>query len=164
MPLSKNVRRELQRELQEARASRDHAIARMRALEAILGDSYLDREPELTVRVRSVEAVKVAQPSLRAAVLKRLEDGSSVAIDVARHLESQGFRVGGTTSLRERVAHELSRLRRKGVVRRNRNGQYELLRRELSPLEVGSEATASEEQMALNGLVSRGGQRAPGDR
>lgn len=63
--------------------------------------------------------------SLRLSVLRALEASPRVtAAEVARQLQDEGFRVGGATSLRTRIAHELSRLRRKGVLRKYRNGRY----------------------------------------
>ena len=49
--------------------------------------------------------------------------GSKCA-DLARLIEDEGFRISGSTSLRNRISHEIYRLRRLGVVRRERGGLY----------------------------------------
>ena len=123
MRFSPSVMRELQEELRQLKTIRDGAIARIGALELILkrgGESSLI--PPLRIDHTTT------RPSLRANVLRILEVTRSSAADVARQLEADGFRVGGSTTLRERVAHEMSRLRRKGAIRRTRNGEYELAR------------------------------------
>ena len=150
MALSKRVLRELHQELKQLQNVRDGAIARIGALEALLsgGDSPLGRDRMSRLKEQRVSGSRGPQPSLRASVIKTLEEvSSSTASDMARHLEATGFKVGGATTLRERVAHELSRLRRKGVVRRGRNGHYELAGH---PIASADEASLGGEMLTLN--------------
>ena len=145
MAFSARVVRELQQELKELRAVRDGAVARIGALEVILkrGRARGSLDPV------SGSEQAVPRPSLRASVLKTLERTRSTAADVARHLEAEGFRVGGSTTLRERVAHEMSRLRRKGVIRRIRTGEYELARSAERTLDA-SDPMSTPDGLALN--------------
>jgi hypothetical protein len=48
----------------------------------------------------------------------------SKSSDVAQMIQDDGFRVGGVTSLRNRVSHEISQLRKQGAVRRDLDGFY----------------------------------------
>ena len=127
MALSQRVINELYKELAKLQALQDSAGAKIQALEAVLAEHTAGSSTRLQRALSAGRAGRVPGLSLRANVLKTLQtQGSSAAADVYRHLENQGVRVGGTTTLRERVAHELSRLRRQGVVRRGRDGKYEL--------------------------------------
>ena len=141
MALSARVVRELQQELKDLKAVRDSAAARIGALEVILKRGRIhDTEPSPGKDRDS------SRPSLRASVLKTLEGSRCTAADVARRLEAEGFRVGGSTTLRERVAHEMSRLRRKGVLRRVRSGEYELAR--------GSERSLEDSGLSATGVLA----------
>ena len=125
MSFSGRVLKELQKELQHLRKTRDVVVARIDALEVLLVQCRGSVAPGVHVNdVANASRVKVG--SLRSNILRILEQVPTAgATDVTRQLEAEGFRVGGSTTLRERVAHELSRLRRKGVIQRTRLGLYE---------------------------------------
>ena len=125
MSFSGRVLKELQKELQDLRKTRDVVVARIDALEVLLVQRRGSVAPRVNVNdVANASRVKVG--SLRSNILRILEQVPTAgATDVTRQLEAEGFRVGGSTTLRERVAHELSRLRRKGVIQRTRLGLYE---------------------------------------
>ena len=146
MPLSKRVVRELHRELKNLQSIRDGALARIGALEILLTEAKAVEGRERVSRMDGrVPDSRGGRPSLRARVLTILEEvSSSSAGDMARRLEATGFEVGGSTTLRERVAHELSRLRRKGVVQRARDGHYEIARQELKHHDSASRSIQEE--------------------
>ena len=125
MSFSGRVLKELQKELQDLRKTRDVVVARIDALEVLLVQRRGSVAPRVDVNdVANASRVKVG--SLRSNILRILEQVPAAgATDVTRQLEAEGFRVGGSTTLRERVAHELSRLRRKGVIQRTPLGSYE---------------------------------------
>ena len=131
MALSAHVTRELRRELASLQASRTAIDERIRALQSVLGGSHALTGSEQLLPVNGDDSRKQQsrppKPTpLRATVLaalQRLSHGK--AADIVADLESRGIEVGGSTTLRERVSHELSRLRRKGVVRR-RYDRYEI--------------------------------------
>ena len=132
MALSVQVTRELRKELASLEASRAAVDAKIRALHSVLADGRRSAASELLTHVTSSEPAKresarFRRTPLRATVLAalhRLSQGT--AADVLANLQARGIKVGGSTTLRERVSHELSRLRRKGVVRRAANGCYEI--------------------------------------
>jgi len=133
MAISQSALRELRRELADLRQRRDVIDARIHGLEAILslgGSSSrpLARDAEKAHIVRERPAVKPAarRGSLRAKIVETLSTNGARTADVAQRLSEEGFVVGGSATLRERVSRELSRLRRTGVVRRRRNGRYVL--------------------------------------
>jgi hypothetical protein len=137
MAFSTNVVMELRRELELLRNHRSEADAGIEAIELLLANERVNpRGPVARSRAHVSEPGRDAAASkrslrhtssLRVNVLKTLERVSKGTVaDLTTHLHAEGVRVGGATSLRERVAHELSRLRRKGMVRRYRNGQYTL--------------------------------------
>jgi hypothetical protein len=91
--------------------------------------------------------------SFRRTVIDALQKvpGSKCA-DLARVIEEEGFRIAGVTSLRNRVSHEIYRLRRLGVVRRERGGLYVVAastaqaderRQERSAVESGQRAASA---------------------
>ena len=149
MALSQRVLKELQKELKDLQSVQDAAGARIAALEMVLVN-----EAALKGRLR-LSASKLRPGgeqrgmSLRAHVLKALgELPNRTPMDVTSHLEQIGFRVGGSTTLRERVAHEMSRLRRKGVIRRT-GRQYELTTVMPTGIETAGRSP-SQELRALN--------------
>ena len=126
--LSDLVSNELNQELRLLEALREAANTRIDAIQLLLSDRRL-RTLEFGVPLSSVSEHRRPgrRPPLRSAVLnalKRLSSGS--AAGVTRQLQAEGFQVGGATTLRERVSHELSRMRRNGLVARRANGQYEI--------------------------------------
>ena len=113
MAFSPTVIKELRRELTVLERERLRAEARVRAIRMILAiRQEPTREP----------------PALRRRILSLLQHtaGGSTPAGLTRRLEQSGVQVGGTTPLRERVAHELSRMRRVGIVQRTPQGRYEL--------------------------------------
>src|SRR5687767_11557885 len=108
MSFSGRVLKELQKELQDLHKTRDVVAARIDALEVLLVQRRGSVAPRVDVNgVTNASRVKVV--SLRANILRILEQVAPAgAADVTRHLEAEGYRVGGSTTLRERVAHELS--------------------------------------------------------
>ena len=141
MALSRSALEELRRELVEVRHTRDALDARIQGIELILA-----AEQAGSAGLRSggdgfdaqARGTRVTVPANRSAVGRRREKGSfrrmvldalqkapgSKCADLARLIEDEGFRIAGSTSLRNRISHEIYRLRRLGVVRRERGGLY----------------------------------------
>jgi DNA-binding transcriptional ArsR family regulator len=119
--------KELKQELASLQTSRANVDARMKAIEILLSNN--GAKPS-TNGAKPISRVAPALPksrvgSLRSIVLKELRQASPANTgDLTKRLETQGVRVGGVTSLHERISHELSRLRRDGIVRRDRKGGY----------------------------------------
>jgi hypothetical protein len=65
------------------------------------------------------------QTSLRKKVLETIRRvPGSKSSEIAQMIQDDGFRIGGATSLRNRVSHEISQLRKQGAVRRDVDGFY----------------------------------------
>lgn len=133
MGFSSGVAKELRREHQLLKDERAKMEARIQAIEFLLSGeaTRLARSRDSTGNAAAGNGAtrrrtpNAKQTSLRVSVLQALKESPRVtAADVTRRLEEQGIRVGGATSFRERITHELSRLRRKGVLRKYRNGRY----------------------------------------
>jgi hypothetical protein len=139
MALSRGALDELRRELADVRHARDLLDARIQGLELILtaeqGGAAIRNGDDLDLPAR---ALRTPTPVRRNGVGRRREKGSfrrmvldalqkapgSKSADLARLIEDEGFRIAGSTSLRNRISHEIYRLRRLGVVRRERGGLY----------------------------------------
>ena len=134
MGLSHGALNELRRELGHLRQARADIEARLQGIELILS-----AEPDTrtgspgAVSARHSDATNHAVPqqgphkqiSLRKKVLEILRRApGSKSSDVAQMIQADGFRIGGVTSLRNRVSHEISQLRKHGLVRRDRSGLY----------------------------------------
>ena len=137
MKFSQTVMKELNHELASLRAHRQEIDRLIEGIEAVLslnakGTVLLEiRESRGTRRTRrsmvtpALGSIAPTNGSLRHKLTETLTSmpGSS-ADQLVRQLERDGFRVGGTTPLGARVSHELSRLRRLRLVRRNRGRWY----------------------------------------
>ena len=142
------------------RRLRRSVIARQRVqvFKPIIDDRFATDE----VVSRDERRLKAHAVATSAELLARVEIGVQVVgidevqffdagvVDVCMQLADAGIRVGGVTTLRERVAHELSRLRRKGVVLRGRDGKYELPKPVVSPDALPNTAAAPRELQAFN--------------
>jgi hypothetical protein len=139
MALSRSALDELRRELADVRHARDLLDARIQGLELILaadqagGTTHNGEELDLPVRAlrppttvrRNGVGRRREKGSFRRMVLDALQKApGSKSADLARLIEDEGFRISGSTSLRNRISHEIYRLRRLGVVRRERGGLY----------------------------------------
>ena len=143
MALNTTVLRELRRELECLKADRATVDARIDALTRILESSEVYSPPGPKSRRggsrASTPAAASARPSLRASILGALKHlPKATPAELTRHLQEIGVQVGGATSLRERVWHELSRLRKRGFVRRTRRGYYQV-----SPLKPSTQPAAA---------------------
>ena len=130
MALSITAINELRQELKSQQASRMAVEARIGALQCILesGDVGLTAAGKARPR-RLVSTTDTAppRPSLRANILRTLQQLSTATpAELTARLQQDGVQVGGATSLRERVWHELSRLRRNDFIRRTRGGRYQV--------------------------------------
>ena len=129
MALTTKAMKELREELECLKADRAAVEARISALECILESGAETRTVVGSVaRQGSLSAAAVSRrPPLRGSILRTLQLLSKATpAELTRRLQEDGLQVGGSTSLRERVWHELSRLRRTGFVRRTRGGHYQL--------------------------------------
>jgi hypothetical protein len=126
MVFSRTTLRELRDELGDLQQRRDALDRSIVAIELIVSGARPGEHA--SGRSAQVESDgKNPRGSLRHSVLEVLRATSgSNAIEVTKRLDQVGFRVGGTTSLRQRVSHELSRLRRLGIIRKRRNRKYVL--------------------------------------
>ena len=123
MALNTTVIKELRRELDCLKTDRMTIDAKIDALKRILGGT----EVSSPASRKSGRRDAGARPSLRASILRALSQvPKATPAELTRQLEEDGFKVGGATTLRERVWHELSRLRRRGSVRRTRSGYYQV--------------------------------------
>lgn len=132
MALSQSVLNELHRELTELRRRRGQIDATIRGLKGILSaERKASDRDERTPQVRGSKSPSPRlggagrQVSLRTRVLEII--GAATRPNrtlVVEQLQQEGFQVSGATSLPIRVSHELSRLRRMGVLRRDRNGTF----------------------------------------
>jgi hypothetical protein len=131
MGLSVSALNELRRELAELRRTRETLDSRIQGIELIVSSERAqaqrsgDAVPVAPATSRPRQSKGGSQVSLRTRVLETLRrvPGSNSA-EVVQLLEGEGFRVSGVTSLRNRVSHEISRLGRLGMVRRERDGLY----------------------------------------
>lgn len=132
MAFTNGVVEELRREHRLVQQHRTEMDARIQAIEVLLAkEAVSETSLQPPVRHTSVPRPRshAKYTSLRLHVLRALEHmPSTTAVDLTQRLQGEGVRVGGATSLRERIAHELSRLKRKGVLRKYRNGRYALRR------------------------------------
>ena len=130
MALSESVLNELERELVELRRRRLQIDSAIKGLKGVLAagrqrDPSHDRASGAVVADRAMPRMGGAgrQVSLRARIIEII--GTAARPDralVVEQLRQEGFRVSGATSLPIRVSHELSRLRRAGALRKDRNG------------------------------------------
>ena len=129
MGLSTTAMKELRDELERQKAYRTVVEARIGALQCILDSGEVALAAEGKVRPRSSFSTDSVspRPSLRANILRTLQQLSKATpAELTARLRQDGVQVGGATSLRERVWHELSRLRRNDFIRRTRGGRYQL--------------------------------------
>jgi hypothetical protein len=137
MALSRNALDELRRELAEVRQRRTILDAHIQGLELVL--SAEQNSGRLADSLDSdARSLRFATQPKRSSVTRRREKGSfrktvldalqkapgSKCADLVRLIEDEGFQINGSTSLRNRISHEIYRLRRLGVVRRERGGLY----------------------------------------
>jgi hypothetical protein len=125
MPLSQQVIRELRQELSELREQRVSIDSRIQGIQLILGGGN-GAPRRMTGEADASTGAPVVRGSLRQRLVDVLRDTPADVVSITKLLEGEGFVVGGATSLRQRVSHELSRLRRLGVVRRRRNRKFVL--------------------------------------
>ena len=132
MGLSQAALRELRSELANLKRYRGELEAQVHGIEMILAR----RSARSAAPAHAPETeLALARPgdskgSLRSRITGLLQQTSGLRTsELAERLHQEGFRVGGATSLRERVSHELSRLRSLKLVRRRRGGRYTLARR-----------------------------------
>ena len=129
MALTPKAMKELRAELECLKVDRAAVEARISALQCILESAAESRTVAGSVAPSgSLSAATVSRrPPLRGSILRTLQLMSKATpAELTRRLQQDGLQVGGSTSLRERVWHELSRLRRMGFVRRTRGGHYQL--------------------------------------
>jgi hypothetical protein len=138
MALSRSALDELRRELADVRQKRGILDARIQGLELILsaeqttagvvgedGQDALPRNLRGTTQAKRAPGRRREKGSFRRMVMDALQKApGSKCADLARVIEEEGFRIAGSTSLRNRISHEIYRLRRLGVVRRERGGLY----------------------------------------
>lgn len=137
MALSRSALEELRRELAEVRRKRSVLDAHIQGLEIILAAEQSDGRARVgesaDARIASLSGATRQRPpakrrekgSFRRTVLDALQKApGSKCAELARVIEQEGFRIAGVTSLRNRISHEIYRLRRLGVVRRERGGLY----------------------------------------
>lgn len=146
MPLSRAALRELTTELASLRERRQAIDTAIQGIEVLLTDPSneqatpepLNAAPSRPGRTRPIRR----RGSLRMKVLGLLDRSTGLtSAQVTGRLEADGFRVSGRASLRERVSHELARLRRRGVLKKNDAGQYQVAER---PASVASIERAAE--------------------
>ena len=129
MGLSNTAIKELRHELECQKAYRTAVEERIGAIQCILdsGERVLTAGGKARPgRSFSTDTVS-PRPSLRANILRTLQQLSKATpAELTARLQQDGVQVGGATSLRERVWHELSRLRRNDFIRRTRGGRYQL--------------------------------------
>ena len=152
MPLSSNALGELRAELKDLQRRRSNIDDRIKGIELVLvaeqadrsGRKRTDREERTASRGSGKRTTSSNGGSLRTSVLEILRSmtSGSNAAEITKRLEEDGFRVGGETSLRLRVGHELSRLRHSGVLRKRRNKKYVVAG--LSAPNAGTEPAPSE--------------------
>jgi hypothetical protein len=137
MALSRGALDELRRELAAVRRSRATIDARIQGLELILAAERSSAAEGVESSRRSAR-IRIPSPSKGRPVGRRREKGSfrkmvldalqkapgSKCADLARLIEDEGVRIDGATSLRDRISHEIYRLRRLGAVRKDRGGLY----------------------------------------
>jgi hypothetical protein len=138
MALSRSALEELRRELAEVRRKRSVLDAHIQGLEIILaaeqsdGRARVGESADAEIASLAGAQARHRQPakrrekgSFRRTVLDALQKApGSKCAELARVIEQEGFRIAGVTSLRNRISHEIYRLRRLGVVRRERSGLY----------------------------------------
>ena len=150
MALNTTVMRELQRELEGLKSYRTNVEARIDALQCILesGAVSLTNGKARSRGVLSADT-PTHRPSLRANILRTLQQmAKATPSELTGRLQQDGVQVGGSTSLRERVWHELSRLRRRGFVRRTRGGHYKPCQMKSSAKLVGPNPSNSKSEIA----------------
>ena len=133
MPLSQQVLRELKVELASLRQRQDDIGARIKGIEVLLNAEGTARavppvavsDPDRTSS-RVLSRIRPRRGVLRARLIQMLRSSALTGTQLAGRLEAEGLRVGGKASLRTRVSHELSRLRRLGVLRKDESGQFQL--------------------------------------
>jgi hypothetical protein len=138
MALSYGVLNELKRELEHLRRVRGTIDARIQGLELIVSVAQpaghddlaslgieLSHDARLDALAPSSSGVALNQASLRTKVLEAIaQRPGATSADVSQAIANDGFLVSGVTTLRNRVSHEISRLKRLGKIRKERNGLY----------------------------------------
>lgn len=159
MSFSDVVLRELKVELESMRKRRESIDVRINAIELLLAGGQAGRPAAVTApepsRRQTFHMLRPGRPrrgSLRVRILQLLDTAALTGREVAAQLESERFRVGGKATLRDRVTHELSRLRRHGILRRDPAGQYSSARTpaavaqasndSLAPVDIGQPVSA----------------------
>lgn len=137
MGLTQRTLRELRAELVNLQRHRGAIDEQIQGIELILsarsGDTAAARTNVRTdgsgVALVAVGRQKRAtRGSLRKELTEMLRGTPGLkAAELADRLHREGFRIGGATGLRERVSHELSRLRRLNIVQRRPGGRYKLM-------------------------------------
>ena len=135
MGLTQGTLRELRSELANLQRQKSEVDARIQGIKVILSSrSGVAAEAKDPGRDRFARAPAVAaqrrrgaKGSLRKKLTEMLQGTPGLRTEeIADRLHREDFQIGGTTDLRVRVSHELSRLRRLKVVRRGRGGRYTL--------------------------------------
>jgi hypothetical protein len=130
MAFSQAVIRELQGELARLQRDREKLEQHMNSLQAVLAGITNGTNGHDVQRPNTVVSDRVRNPvSLRATILEILRGvpaGANTS-EIAELLVQRQFQIGGSTSLRERITHELRRLRLSGIVRKSRNKKFRLL-------------------------------------
>jgi hypothetical protein len=138
MALSYAVLNELKRELEHLRRVRGTIDGRIQGLELIVSGAQpaerddlaslgvdLSRDGRLDSTTSTASGAVLHQVSLRTKVLEAItERPGATSTDVSQAIAGDGFLVSGVTTLRNRVSHEISRLKRLGKIRKERNGLY----------------------------------------
>lgn len=153
MPISAGLASQLSRELHELRRRREALSICIQHIEALLAsracvDTRHRAQPRPRIRGSGDGMKKPARGSLRRRIVEIVGSSSGIGgREVFEVLSDEKFTVGGKASLRERVAHELSRLRRRGVLTRSRDGRFALSKRlQLVASESVNGQTAVEEK------------------
>jgi hypothetical protein len=158
MRLSQQTLRELRDSLSDLRRQRELIDERMNAIEQLVAAVRPENARGKSSALPDAKEMQAPpRGSLRHYLLEALRaTPGSNAREIANRLSQDGFRVGGVTSLRQRVSHELARLRRLGVLRRARNQRYSVKQR---PGATGSAADGT----LLDGDAVPEGSRAQSD-
>jgi hypothetical protein len=136
MALSKSTLKELNNELTRLLRERRDIDLRVHSIQAIMSRPNALRlaanstKPYAEPANRNSPLIKsgrVKRGGLRRCVLEILRSSAPLnSAGIASQLADRGVRVGGRVGLKKRVSHELSRLRRVGLLVRRATGEYEI--------------------------------------
>lgn len=135
MALSEQTLHELSNELLELRRRKDAIDVAIKGIEVVLETrprKDKKSQPSRTAPVDEGRPGSRPKPVIRGALRQRLiallteSDGLRCG-EIVSLLNAEPFLIGGKELFRDRVSHELSRLRRLGVLRRSPSGRYRVV-------------------------------------